>query len=237
MRSVEVKFISSNKEHPENEQFSVAIERTRDGNWDLLGRNAYVRPGDVAKTYILEVGERLIIEPSGVSVEMVYDKEQNAAMPREAFESRPDEGTKAQIEADRQKEVREIERGGDRINTEADRAAMRARDAVLDEQQKRDLAKKEATRNEENSQAAKASTQVGPQTTVKPPATSTPSKPNVTVQPAPAPAAVAGRPATPGGAGPANVGAIRGENAPKVGAGGMTAPGPSTGGQSSADVK
>jgi hypothetical protein len=221
MRSVDVIFKSTN-EDPKVEQFTVSIERQRDvDRWDLMGRNPNITSGpDGTKTYMLEVGERLIIEPSGAAVEMVFDKEQNAVMPREAFESQPSAADKQKIEEDRQKELREKTFGATRTEREVEQAASRARDEVLTKQ-----AEREAQRAKELRAKEDTTPNTGAKGTDKAPAPAT-----STPQGAPqSPAAATQSPA------PGTV-TSPGTNATQA-KGGMTAPGPSTGGQSSKDVK
>lgn len=210
MRTVEVTYKGE-----ENEDFSVIIERRRavDLPWELAGR-AVQKPGQ--KTYLLEANERLVIETFGAEVEMVFDKEQNAVMPRSAFESQPDAATKQQTEDDRQKEVKDQQFGMTRNEAVASQAADRERDRVLEEQMLRDKSRKEEELAKKEGAERETKTQKRPDLVPKPPAAPTP---NVTTRPTPGNSTV----------GSSNIGG--------AGGGGMTAPGPSTGGLSSKDVK
>lgn len=211
MRSVKVEYLSSEKEKPE--AFQVSIERAKDdGTWTLAGRNTVPsgQTGEV-KTYLLEPKERLVIEPFGSEIEMIFDKEQNAAMPRSAFESQPTQAQKEQTEVDRQKEVRDITFGDDKAQRVGDRAAEQARDVAIEEQRLAEKKRLESAKADAEANKAKVGEPVRPSDElIKQPN----QQASVTTKP------------TPGTTQPE-----------RTSAGGMTAPGPSTGGQSSKDVK
>lgn len=202
MRKIEIKY-----EGGEGEVFSVALERRRaeDLPWEL-GARATQQNG--VKTYMLEAGERLVIEPWGATVEMVWDRNQNAAMPRAAFESQPNDAEKRATEDARQQEVRDTNEGRVRDDRVGDRAADQAREEALQKQKERseERAKEEALKG---SKVLPSGTKIGdPVKPIVPPTTEG-AKPLGTVTPV----------------------------TPPHPAGGMTAAGPATGGQSSTDVK
>lgn len=196
MRSLEVKFKTDANEE---EAFRVTLERQAPSGWVGSADSVMFFAKDATQTLLLEEGTRVVIEPHGATVEMVYDKDQNAAMPRFAFETKPDQAAKEKIEADRQQEVRDIESGKIKRDRADERAAELARDKAIQEQ----LAKQ----NEGNK-------------------TPHPGSDDSSEKPAASTGTSQGSPQSPAAA-----------NQAKPGQGGMTAPGPSTGGQSSKDVK
>jgi hypothetical protein len=204
--------------------FNFKLETLRGDMWISEGDvNVASNTPEAQRTLELEGNQRLIITAIGADVETVYDRDNNANVTVAAFESMPDEAAKQATEAARQKELRDRQYGEGRVNLAADRAAGQERDRVLEEQRQREKEKLEQRHRDE--EAAK---QVGQQGS-RPAPTPTP-----TPTPAPTPSGGVGTTIPPRPAGQQTTSSAPTQQASK---GGMTAPGPSTGGQSSKDVK
>jgi hypothetical protein len=207
--------IRSDNDKPVDAEIRVESEIANTGQFSI-DASYPVTSGepDAKRTIPLLAGQRVIIAPRGPDVEMVYDRDQNAAMPREAHESQPTDAEKAKTEEDRQNELRGGVRADAKIQREANAAADQARDKVIADQQ------------EKSREAAAASNE---RQKTQNPGSDAPNK-----APSPATGTPQGSPQSPAAS----------RQSPPTGAsttegkgGGMTAPGPSTGGQSSKDVK
>lgn len=131
MRSVNVTYKADDTEQ---EGFHVVTETLKDGSWVAVPESEGFQraiAGQASKTYILDANERLVIEASGMKVEMVFDPANNAAMSREAFDTQPTLAQRQQTEADRQEEVRGIEYEKGHAHKAAKRAAEVAVDKSL----------------------------------------------------------------------------------------------------------
>lgn len=139
MRSLDVKFKSNESEH---EAFRVTMERQAPAGWIGDADSVMYFQKGVDQTFLLEQGQRLVIEPWGATVEMVLDKDQNAVMPKVAFDTQPTPAEKQQMELDRQKELRDIQAGKIKVDRVAGQAANQARDEAIQKQMEADTQKK-----------------------------------------------------------------------------------------------
>lgn len=185
MRSVEVKFLSS-LDDPKTEPFTVALEALNGDRWDLKARNPDVYAGpDGTKTYTLEAGERLIIEPMNAAPRMVFDKEQNANVrvetEAEIKERAEREAKSAANEADRKLEAAQGK-------SDEARAAAEKAQAEADKEVKRTEAEKAKILADQTRKEAAAAEQKAAGTPVQPQAntgtTGTSSKPTMPGNPA-----------------------------------------------------
>ena len=120
MRVVKLELNSSTEKRPMD--FDVRVERRMGVSGAYKVENSFaVTSGqpEASRTLLLDDDARIVIEPRGSTTEVVYDKAQGAAMPREAFETQPTEDEKIEIEAARQKELEEREGRGRQIDREA----------------------------------------------------------------------------------------------------------------------
>lgn len=144
MRNVKLSLMSTNRELLE--AFRVTIEENVGGTWrEVDSTNTTSDQPGANRDVQIEQNQRLVIEAIGADVEMVYDREQNAAMPRVAFETQPTADEKAKMEEDRQQELRDREFGDAKARRSADRAAEQARDKALDEARQKEAAKAESS--------------------------------------------------------------------------------------------
>jgi hypothetical protein len=210
MRTLEFKLGST--ETNEETDFTVSLEARRGDAWSVQD-SIPVTSGtpEAERKIMLNDDERIVISARGYSTEIVFDKTQNAAMPRRAFESQPTDEQKAEMEANRQAELRDTARGDGRLRAAQTRAADAAREDVLNRQQQ--IQEEQRLRREAEAKTPNPGSD----------------QPNKT--PSPATSTSQGQPQSPAAAKQTTV-------PPKpAGGGGMTQSGPSTGGQSSKDVK
>lgn len=130
MRSIDLDLRSTNS--GETAGFRLALEQNVSGQWRQIETvNIASGTPQAVRSLQIERDQRIVIEAIGADVEMVFDKEQNATMPRVAFETKPTEDERREMEEARQKELRETARGEEKLNQLANRAADRARENVL----------------------------------------------------------------------------------------------------------
>lgn len=116
--------------------YHVAISRPNG-----TGKETYIKSDDekTERVFMLEPNESITIKAVDAPQEMVYDREQNAAVTKEAFESKRSEEENQQIEKDRQAEVKETEAWNETVETKArqagELAAQRAREDLAAKQQ------------------------------------------------------------------------------------------------------
>lgn len=163
MRSVEFKLGSTDDKTVD---YEVVVERRNGDIWTAESRDPITSgTPEAEKKVILEDGMRLTIIAQGSETELVWDKEQNAAMPRHAFESQPTLEERHQMEKDRQAELRHRQRRETKTEAAARDAAAQARDKVLQESQKREA---EATQQKQTEKVPETTTTVPTANTVSP---------------------------------------------------------------------
>lgn len=231
MRAVEVNMVSTDDKAV---GFTVNVEKNVAGTWRQETPIEVVVSGEpeAQRRVLLEANERIVITAAGADVELVWDPVNMATMPREAYESQPTDAEKQATEAKRQEELRHGRHSSIRANAAADEAAARARDRVLEEQRKRDAEKADAAKKD--AEKAKAATDDASKSESTRSSTTPPSPPKppaaamTTPRPQPSVPPRSTTPAQPTG---------QTQTQPSGAGGGMTAPGPSTAGASSKDVK
>lgn len=214
MRAVEIKMLSTG-ERPADFELQLQSLNKTSGAWNNVS-SAAITTGtpEAERRILLQDGERIVIEARGSDVEVVYDKVNNAAMSREALESQPTAEEKIEMEAQRQKEHKATVHIDGRLQTIGNQAAEDARRKAIADQQAR------AATNQSPTPPGGLGAKID-----SPPAgqVASSSKPPV--------ASATHGDSTQGKVTGATVPPTTGPKA------GMTAPGPSTAGQSSKDVK
>lgn len=190
-RSIEMRSITilmGSTEAEKAADYTFEVQRLRGDTW-VTDSSVAITSGtaDAEKKVLLDDNTRVVIMARGADTEVVFDREQNAAMPRHALESQTTLADRAIQEEERQTELRHTDRNVAKIQEVGNRAAEVARDKAIEEEKARVAAR-----------AKQAAPLPNSTPNLKPPS---------------------------------------GAATPNAGSSGMTAPGPSTGGQSSKDVK
>jgi len=131
MRAIEVKVLSTDE--GKTEDFDLRVETLRGDTWVNVQSLAMTSGTEAAsRRIVLEASERIVIVGRGAQEDMVFDKVQNAAMPRSSFESQPSDAEKAQMLADHQAELKSGARADVKVQRAGDQAAEKARDTAIE---------------------------------------------------------------------------------------------------------
>lgn len=153
MRSVTIKFESTDDRQVDGE-FRVEVEKAP-GLWVVENSYAVTSGAEGSeRKFLLEPNTRIMIVPRG-NIEVVYDKEQNAAMTVESFETQPTAEEKQEIEKKRQQDLKTANRQSSATAVSAEQAAERARQRVIEEQQQAEINRKSEQLRQEKIEADK----------------------------------------------------------------------------------